>query len=571
MDKLDLIFSVIFIVGTVISMILIISYNKRHSLVEEHEYDDFVVEKKNPDGMLYESGDTFDWDLHESDLIHDFGDFAGFGLWKNKELASKRILTLKESYDKNNKSLKINMLESMIIISKYGDDITLDEDGKFRVNEIHMDNFMNGLEYDLEMIKLIAEIKEELNFSIENYEVDARQIFYIMKNAKVLGLYNINSNSQIFLFAKKHNSTIIDENKIIEDKFGISQMEIIVSELGGSIDNEVSDAKVIEENIYEAFQNKKRLTRVYKDIEGRRVTEYPNGVKIIKNGLWEAEEIIEEDKKVEKKSFYSLIGEEDVDDVMEGLSDSSSSSDGEIIGSSSKTSIVKNKKQNINIETNINHESDNIKNEIKILSFDRIRIKNNEGELVYLDGYCDNIETVDDLMTELALFSSKNIRALLTLILMPSKTELLIDDKVYSMHFIEDDNRHFVSYESIFLVLLYCVKDKRRFIEDNQLIKDGGIIIYPSTLIVKFLDFLEKKNMFIFLRTESFKYYKNRNGYILSVRVLELTDSGKDITNKYNSSDVLANSKVSTIKKTDFKMLDESERKIININHFLDL
>jgi len=193
-----MIFSVIFIVSTVVIMILIYYYNVRHKYEEPDELDEYVVEKKSGEKSLYESNDKFDWDLYESDMQHDYDLFAGINHFKNADTARKRIEFLKKSFKENNKEISLSMLKSMILVKRYGEDITLDESGTYRLKKIQLDNFIETLDYDLELIDLINEIKDEIEFSLENYQIDVRTVFYIMRNAKSLGLYNINNNSQFF-------------------------------------------------------------------------------------------------------------------------------------------------------------------------------------------------------------------------------------------------------------------------------------------------------------------------------------------------------------------------------------
>jgi len=218
LDKIDMIFTVLFVVGTVITLILIYYYNNRHEYEAEDEIDEFEVEVFPDKKELYKSNDTFDWNLYESDLKYDYDKFAGCDVWSSKEKAEERIKVLKSEYEKSKSSIDINMLESMMLVEKFGEDIVLDSNGVYRIKEINLDNFIETLDYDLETIKMIAALKDELNFSIENYEIDAKKIFYVMRNAKSLGFNNMNNNSQFFLFAKKHNNTTLDAELILNDE-----------------------------------------------------------------------------------------------------------------------------------------------------------------------------------------------------------------------------------------------------------------------------------------------------------------------------------------------------------------
>lgn len=321
MDKLDLFLTAVFIVGTIIIMILIYFYNTRHELIVDDELDEFEVETKVGEKALYSSGNTFDWNLYESDLKYDYGKFVGYDLWKNEAAAKNRISDLREQYTRDNKLLKINMLETMMLINKNGEDVILDANGVYRIRKINIENFLDELDYTIETMKQIAELKDELEFSIDNYEVDAKKIFYIMKNARSFGLYNFNNHSQVFLFAKKHKSTTIDAEIILEDSKGMSEMNLLIEEF---IEYKEDDLVIQErkDDMFSAFKKIKQKTKIYHDEEGNRIIEYPNGQKIIKKNLWEIEAIDEDElprntPQHTKEKFSDIIKEDSVSSVME--------------------------------------------------------------------------------------------------------------------------------------------------------------------------------------------------------------------------------------------------------------
>lgn len=188
--------------------------------------------------VFFNSSDKYNWDLYESDLSYDYDKFVGYDQWSGKKVADERINFLQKEYEKNNSSLKINMLEAMMIVEQFGEEIKLDITGVYRIKKINLDNFISNLNYTQDMIKLIASLRDEMEFSIENYEIDAKQIFYIMKNAKSLGLNNFNCNSQMFLFAKNNNNKIIDA-EINSDTINESSEIILATENFTEINNKV--------------------------------------------------------------------------------------------------------------------------------------------------------------------------------------------------------------------------------------------------------------------------------------------------------------------------------------------
>ena len=124
-------------------------------------------------------------------------------IWENKTTAEKRIKILKDNFEKDNSKIILSMFETMLLVDKYGEDIKLDENGIYRTESIHLYDFIHDLEYDIPMIETIERLKEQIGLSMEHYDVDIKKVFYIMRNAKAMGIYNIKNNSQFFMFAKE--------------------------------------------------------------------------------------------------------------------------------------------------------------------------------------------------------------------------------------------------------------------------------------------------------------------------------------------------------------------------------
>jgi hypothetical protein len=368
MNKLELFFTAVFVIGTVATLILIYFYNKRHKLIIKDEIDDFVVEKKHGEKALYKSSDKFDWDVYDSDLNFDHEKFFGYDLWKNREAAEKRIAFLRESYHKDGHSLKINMLESMLLVDAYGEDVTLDNEGVYRAKKILIDNFLEELSYDMDMIDKIANLREELEFSVENYEVDAKKIFYIMKQAKSFGLYNLNNHSQIFLFAKRHNKATVDADIVIEDDTGVSQLDIIIDDGISYLESNSYTEEVEAEakpDIFSAFKKMRARTKSYIDADGNKITEYENGQKVIRRSLWELEVIEDEeekgkfDEKNKKQSaFKEAITPDPVDKIMESSNQEPANAKKTQILEKQKTSVKESKQENIHKEVIVEKEKE---------------------------------------------------------------------------------------------------------------------------------------------------------------------------------------------------------------------
>lgn len=213
MDKLDMFLTVAFVIVTGIIFVLIYFYNTRHQLVIEDEVDEYEVETKK-DKVVLKKDDTFEWDLYESDVHHSYDKFFGIDKWLKKETAVQRIDELKKEMENKKESLDLTLFEMMMFIEKSNADISLDEESIYRVSRYEMKRFVEELEYNQDLIELATRIKDEIDFNMENLEIDARKLFYVMRNAKSLGIYKVANNVQFFTIAKTRSDDEIASIKI---------------------------------------------------------------------------------------------------------------------------------------------------------------------------------------------------------------------------------------------------------------------------------------------------------------------------------------------------------------------
>lgn len=554
MDKLDLFLTAVFIVGTIIIMILIYFYNTRHELIVDDELDEFEVETKVGEKALYSSGNTFDWNLYESDLKYDYGKFVGYDLWKNEAAAKNRISDLREQYTRDNKLLKINMLETMMLINKNGEDVILDANGVYRIRKINIENFLDELDYTIETMKQIAELKDELEFSIDNYEVDAKKIFYIMKNARSFGLYNFNNHSQVFLFAKKHKSTTIDAEIILEDSKGMSEMNLLIEEF---IEYKEDDLVIQErkDDMFSAFKKIKQKTKIYHDEEGNRIIEYPNGQKIIKKNLWEIEAIDEDElprntPQHTKEKFSDIIKEDSVSSVMENANTEAKE----------KRDV---KKQSPKIEKNKNKRDVKefiVINNSFILNAKLYDTKNNKKSLV---GFMGDIQSVDEFIEKLKVMSKKNIKTILILILSIDAAQLALDDDNTTNIIFELNNDTFISYEYIALVLLSLIENRNEFAVNNKAIANNGLLLYPISIVDKFIKLLAEDDIDFSKNKSEFIYLVSDKKQLISLNAIKLSEHSRKLLGMYNSPDKMSSISAKMISKDDFK---KSEDKKYSVN-----
>ena len=564
-----MIFTVIFIVSTVIIMILIYYYNVRHKYEEPDELDEYVVEKRSGEKTLYESSDKFDWELYESDMHHDYDLFVGLNHYKNAESAKKRIEFLKKSFQENSKEISLSMLESMILVKRYGEDITLDESGTYRLKKIQLDNFIETLDYDLELIDLIKEIKDEIEFSLENYQIDVRTVFYIMRNAKSLGLYNINNNSQFFLFAKRKGNKIIQEKKEEKDLTlkEMSEIRVITEEFSKEFESEKDEEKsesseIQTDEVFDAFLRMQESLKIEVDASGNRVVEYSNGQKIIRSGLWGIEAIEEERSKKDFK-YSESIEEESADEIMRRaakekrerdereknkreLNDGASNDSVEVSAEGSKKPFVR-------------CASEMAKNS---------QLKDGDANMRNLLGFFGEVKSVSEYMKNFKSLSDENLKVVVVLLLNAQSLTMELSDERVRHFFIKDEkSREYVCYEAVAYILLLLVANREEFLLETNSTSDDFSLRYPAEYVKASLAYLRESGM-DFFKEDRFIYFKENERSHYGMKALELTHSGQELASLYNAhaSDFILT--VQMIKKSEFKTLDDVKKKVIKLKYF---
>ncbi len=583
MDKVDLIFTVIFIISIVIAMVLIYYYNKRHKFVDREEEILYEYGDSNGEGKVVDANETFNWNIYESDSNHDYERFIGYDSWRNAEHAKNRIKQLKAEHKNSPDSIKLSMLESMMLTSTYSGNITLDSSGNYRIKKNNIDNFIKDLDYDPDSIKLISELKREIEFSIDNYEVDAREIFYVMSNANSLGLHNIQSNSQVFLFAKHLNNDTLDAS-LVDNKIEVGMLNILAVEFEDEYDSDSDNIEEIKESIYVAIKNNIKLTKVYME-NGKRITEYPNGVKIIKTGLWEAEEVIDEsstreygNKNTTKGDFVDLFdtsknkaSDKNIDgDTSE---DSQEYSEKEIsldklVESKKRTVVKKNTVEKRIKSVNLSDpKKKEIFDEINIQSIITTKHSSSSGSINHI-GLLGEVHSVEEFIEKLSQLEGINFKVIFILLFTPSASVIEIENELTFMHFVDVSDNHFICYEFIFTVLLSMVENRDVFASAIKDTSRDHSLKYPSSLIMAFVKFCKEKGYDFFNTSDIMKYFENSNGRCLTVCVLKLNHEGVSVVEKY-SQDARDDLSVITLSSDEIKNTKKLVTRIMPKHFFL--
>ncbi len=400
----------------------------------------------------------------------------GFDIWEFQETVLGRIAQLKKDFEHKD-SLYFNLIEILMLIDNYGEFIKISDDGEFIIKKLYLFNFINKLSYDIDVINSLHEIKREYLSVSNEIEIDAREIFFIMKNAKNFGLGNVENHVQFFQFINKNKSEIIIDDMSINLNDS-NNIKIIVSDDIGDEFNQTSDGIIVKKTLTakEELQNviNSYLTEIEKETLDNGYTKltYLDGTIVIKNGPWEIVEVktLEEIKKEEEelnekkaKEEHKKVGEV-ANKVMATVS---------VEIEDKKTILEKELEENKSIKEDKHQEEVLTKNEqvareseskfLLPMKNKNIYFMENGREKSYYS-FFENISSDKDFDKAFRTLNKNNILILLGIFFNEDFFNVTFTDdnnlkKSVSL-FVTDGRNFYLSYEFVIYVLLNLVKDK---------------------------------------------------------------------------------------------------------------
>jgi len=562
MSKLELFFTTLFIIGTIVVMILVYFYNIRHKLVIEDELDDYEVEKKPGEKAIAPADKNFDWELYESDLMHDYDKFVGYDIWKSKKTADERIDKLQKDFESGSNILKINMIESMMLVDIFSNEISLRDDGTYKISLPLLSEFLKNLEYNVSLVEKIEELKEEMDFSIETYEIDARKIFYIMRNASRLGLNNFSNHSQVFMFAKNNKNITIDAEVISDTKSGIGEIELYIENFEKN-DFEDNSENIKKDIVMAGIRSINKQANIYFDEDGRRVIEYPTGEKIIKDSLWNIE-VIEEDDRTnrvnnkksldedKREKFSDIINESNVDEIMSDKDNSMTEREDVIKKSKQRTIEV--------IEDKIQILNEKILNG-KFYTEDKKRVSIIE--------YLGEVSTVEEYVEKLKSLSDTNKKVMIILLLSIDAAKVNSDEKEINL-IVEIDGSLYISYDWICFLFISLLKNRSEFLVKNQIMAKSFTLNFRASFAEKIISVFHNSDHDIINENSgrTHLYFKNRSDEKLSMSLFELSKNAEHLLSTYNSDEKIQLTRCTKIDKNDFKDSGDEKHNITFRNMF---
>ncbi len=505
MELYEIIFYILFFIILFLVGIGIYFYNKRHkNIFTKKKRVDYYHEKKD-NVIEFKKNNKFDWDLYEDELKDDDRKFIGLDSWDNESVALFRIDEIKNEFN-NNDFVLFHLVEILLLIDSYGKEVILNDNGEFVISKLYLSSFINGLEYNIELITKLENIKREYIKTNESIEIDANEILFIMKNAKNFGLGNVRDHTQFFQFVNKQKENIIvDGIEVSHDNY----IKIIIDESYNSI----SDKSSIE--VKNEISTKDSLSKILITMKEEMKTEfldngclkvtYPDGTVIIKDGPWDIKEVITpEDLLLEAENKTKAISKTVV--LLEDINN--------IIEPSSKEKLLQNKKEISELEViqeEIIEVEDKLLIDLDINIATNIYFKYKDGEKSFYD-YFEDITSLDSFDNALKNLERNNLLIFLSAVLnknfIKKDINYLNNTKFEFNFFITDGKKYYIVYEYFIYMLLTLIKNKNSFLSEHVLAnKDNFSMRFPVPLVKSFKD--AYKNNFgkeIFYEFNS-KYY----------------------------------------------------------------
>ena len=509
MESYEIIFYILFFIILFILAIGIYFYNKRHKnifaegkeIYYNHEKKDIVIEfKKNS---------KFDWDLYEDELKDDDRKFIGIDSWDNEKIAQCRIDEIKNEFN-NNDFVLFHLVEILLLIDSYGKEVVLNDNGEFVISKLYLSSFINGLEYNIELITKLENIKQECIKTNESIEIDAKEILFIMKNAKSFGLGNVRDHTQFFQFVNKQKENIIvDGIEVSQDNY----IKIIVDD-----SNNLTDKFSLEKE--NELSPKDSLSKILNTMKEEMKTEsldngclkvtYPDGTVIIKDGPWDIKEVITPEdllEEVEKKT--QAIGKtslllDDINNIIEPVS------------KEKLLQEVNNKKEIVKADIILEEmQEDKLLIDLEINIATNIYFRNKDGEKSFNEYFKD--------ITSLELFDSalKNLErdnllifigAVLNKNFIKKNINYLNNTKFEFNFFLTDGKKYYIVYEYFIFMLLSLIKNKNTFLSENILAnKDNFSMRFPVPIVKSFKDAYKNNfgNEIFYELNEKYYFYKH--------------------------------------------------------------
>ena len=442
--------------------------------------------------------------MYEDELEDEEKRFIGLHAWEDESVALFRIDEIKDEF-RNNDYVLFYLVEILLLIDSYGREITLNDNGEFVISKLYLSNFIYGLEYDMDLIRKLKSIEKEYIKTNENIEIDAKEILFIMKNAKSFGLGNVKDHTQFFQFLNKQRGNVVVDGIEINQRENESFIKIIVAEdssLDEATNDEVEDKTSTQESLADYLASIKKIIKTETTEDGFLKITYPNGTVVVKDGPWIIKEVItledrmkkEEEEREKQNRLKPDNKNEEVLQYINNLINPSSKEDiFNRITTDETKEINQTKEEERNSEKNSQEEKLLI--DLKIDASSNIFFQTVNGEKSFY-GYFGELSSLDSFDSSLNSLGDDNLLTILCVILSKDFTKKVIsfdeDNKIEFNFFLTDGDRYYIVYEYLVFMLLSLIENRDSFFAEHLLYKKSSFTMrFPVPLVESFKNYFK--------------------------------------------------------------------------------
>ena len=450
------------------------------------------IQQKNMEiKKIYDSNEVFNWNLYEKNRVEENEKFLGIDKYSSQEESNQRINFLKNQMQKNN-FIELYSIEILLLLKMGYNKITINKNGEFVIAKSTLQNFINSFSYDIESVNIINEIKKEYTLN-KNIKLDAKKLFFIMKNSKKIGFDNLTDYAQLFkVVSETKDIDIVDlkENKLTQDiiilEDNIFNQEQVAQKEESKKKDEITNDKIQRlalENI-----NKKIISK--EETKDGIIYEFENGLIMLKKSAWDmdvifnpnSKEEINKRKRLEEHKLKNELTQTQKKNNNQSDNNQSDKNENKI---NNKEEAEKSFGKSTSIEMLVQNDKNKVSSdsqEDSSMQYKRADFfKKNSSEMFGV------LNTIDEFYNVLKNLKTEQMDHILKEFFYSNSSIVTIEDNKKNIQkiklFFLCDDRLYLSSDYLLFILLSFIKNHEEFILNNLVMNNNNSII--KTKIVK--------------------------------------------------------------------------------------
>lgn len=484
MSNLEYLLYLILLSITIVFLVIVYFYNKRHAKpkhIRKNKEHVFLKENKE---VVYKRNEMFDWDVYKDEVNLNELKFLGLDIWEEQGRAIKRLKELKKEFEEN-KYIHLNVIEMLFLLEDSSDQISISENGNYYVHSFGIKTLLEKV-YDVQTKQKVEQIKANLINLNKEIEIDAKRLFFIMKNAKNFGLDRISDNSIFFQFLTRKNEKIVIDLEAEENTIKDNKIKVTLEEF--KEDDEIESKRALgisspeERDLTNTFREMteefKRENKVTSLEDGVTEIIYSNGLQLKKKGPWEIIDVktIEDRQKIELEKEQQKIKEKNK--LAEGVI----AEDAKLTSEDKKEALAKSE-----VKENEKPKVDLEEKDYLIVPNTNNYLFSENGELVSFYRFFKNANDLESLKIEISQLSKENLLKIIEILISNNLIKVLVGNTEIPM-FVKSNNLYYLNYELVIYSFLTMVNEQNKLIKALKGTNSTLVLDYPVSFVLDYLN-----------------------------------------------------------------------------------